>query len=57
MISLITGKMVAGQARAMETTSSEDNFLIICRYLNLVKNQRIYCFSSCPKYLPDQMLS
>jgi hypothetical protein len=52
IISLITGKMVAGQARAMETTSSEDNFLIICRYLNLVKNQRIYCFSSCPKYLP-----
>jgi hypothetical protein len=52
IISLITGKMVAGQARAMETTSSEDNFRIICRYLNLVKNQRIYCFSSCPKYLP-----
>ena len=35
VISLTTGKMVSIPARAMER--KEYNFLIICRYLNLVK--------------------
>jgi hypothetical protein len=40
-ISLKMGKMVLGLARAMEkTTNLNIIFLIICWYLNLVKNQR-----------------
>ncbi len=34
----MTCKMVPGLARAMERTMNY-NFLIICRYLNLVNNQ------------------
>jgi hypothetical protein len=38
----MTGKLVPGLARAMErTTNFEYNFLIICRFFNLVNNQRI----------------
>ena len=40
-ISLKMGKMVLGLARAMEkSTNLNIIFLIICWYLNLVKNQR-----------------